>query len=60
MGIIISKFSAVSTCSSFICVTHLAKGAQFLNATLVFAGTCETYISPVTRIYVSEYHENLV
>ena len=37
MGIIISKFSAVSTCSSFICVTHLVKGAQFLNATLVSA-----------------------
>ena len=54
MGIIISKFSAVSTCSSFICVTHLVKGAQFLNATLVFAATSATFASPVARIYASE------
>ena len=53
MGIIISKFSAVSTCSSFICVTHLVKGAQFLNAT-VFAATSGTFTSPVARIYASE------
>ena len=54
MGIIISKFSAVSTCSSFICVTHLVKKAQFLNPTLVFAATPATFISPVTRIYAPE------
>ena len=54
MGIIISKFSAVSTCSSFICVRHLVKGARFLNATLVFAATSATFVSPVTRIYASE------
>ena len=51
---IISKFSAVSACLSFICVTHLVKGEQFLSATLVFAATFATFISPVTRIYASE------
>ena len=45
MGIIISKFSAVSTCSSFICVAHLVNGAQFLNATLVSAAISATFIS---------------
>ena len=54
MGIIISKVSPVSACSSFICVTHLVKGAQFLNAILVFEGTPATSISHVTRIYASE------
>ena len=54
MGISISKFSAVSTCSSFICVTHLVKGANFLNATLVSAAIPATFVSPVTRIYASE------
>ena len=54
MDIIISKSSAVSACSSFICVTHLVKGAQFLNATLVSAAISATFISPVTRINVSE------
>ena len=54
MGIIISKLSAVSKCSSVICVTHLVKGAQILNATLVFAATSAIFISSVTRIYASE------
>ena len=54
MGIIISRFSAVSTCSSFICVAHLVKEAQFLNATLVSAATAANFISPVTKIYASE------
>ena len=53
MVIIISTFSAVSTFSSFICVTHLVKGAQSLNVTLVFAATPATFIYPVTRIYAS-------
>ena len=53
MVIIISKFSAVSTFSSFICVTHLVKGAQSLNVTLVFAATPATFIYPVTGIYAS-------
>ena len=48
-----SKVSAVSTCSSFICVTHLVKGPQFLNAT-VSAATAQNFLSPVTRIYASE------
>ena len=38
----------------YMCYTYLIKGAQFLNATLVFAATPATFISPVTRIYASE------
>ena len=49
-----SKFSAVSTCSSFMCVTHLLKGAQFLDAIGVFSFPPTTAISHVTRIYASE------
>ena len=45
MGLIISKFSVVSTCSSFICVTHIVKGAHFLNATSVFAATSASLLS---------------
>ena len=43
-----SMFSAVSTCSLFICVTHLLNGAQFLNATGVFGLPPTAAISPVT------------
>ena len=49
-----SKFSAVSTCSSFKCVTHLVNGLQFLKAISVFQSPPTTAISPVTRIYASE------
>ena len=49
-----SKFSAVSTCLSFICVAHSVKGAQFLNATLVSAAISAIFISPVTRLYASD------
>ena len=49
-----SRLSAVSLCSSFIWVTHPVNGAQFLNATLVFAFPTVAAISPVTRIYASE------
>ena len=38
-----SKFSAVSTCSSFTCVTDLVKRAQFLNETLVSAAIPATF-----------------
>ena len=34
-----SRFSGVLICASFLWVTHLENGAQFLNATLVFAST---------------------
>ena len=54
MGRITCKFSAVSTCSSFISLKHLVKGAQFLNATLVSAAISPIFISPVTRIHASE------
>ena len=54
MGMIISKFSAASMGSSFICVTHLVKGTQFLIVRLVSAATVATFISPVARIYASE------
>ena len=42
-----SKFSAVSKGSSFICVIHLVKGEQFLNATLVSAAMPVTFIAPM-------------
>ena len=41
-------------CSSFVLVIHLVNGAQFLNATLVFALPLVAVVSPVTRICVSE------
>ena len=50
----ISKFSAVSTCSSFMCATHLVKGAQFLNVTLVSVLPPSAVISLVPRINASE------
>ena len=49
-----TRLSAVSMCSSFIRVMHFANGAQFLNATLVFAPPPVVVISPVTSIYASE------
>ena len=52
-----SKFSAVSLCSSFIWVTHLVNGAQLLNVTLVFLLT--PVVFPVTRIYTSEWLQRL-
>ena len=54
MGRIISKFSAVLTCSSCMCVTYLVKRAPLLNATLASAAMPVTFISPVIRIYASE------
>ena len=48
------RLSAVLICSSFICVTHLENGAQFLNATLIFALLPVAVISPFARIYGSE------
>ena len=60
MGIIISKLSAVSTCSSFMCVTHLVKGAQFLNATLVFATIPATFILLSQEYMHLSNHKDLV
>ena len=48
-----SRLSTVSTSLSFIRVTHLVNGVQFLNATLVFSSPPVAVISPVTRIYAS-------
>ena len=56
---ILSKRITVSTCSSFIRVTHLINGAKFLNATLAFTPISVAFISPVTRIYVSEQSQKL-
>ena len=51
----ISKFSAVSTYSSLICVIHLLNGAQFLKATLLSLLLPSVVVmSPITRIYASE------
>ena len=50
-----SRFLALSICSSFIWVTNLVNGVQFLNAKLIFEAPPAAAISPVTRIYVSEY-----
>ena len=50
-----SRLSAVSSmCSSFMWVTHLVNGAQFLNATLIFASPPVVLISPITKIYASK------
>ena len=59
IGIIISTFAAVSMCSSFIWVTHLVNGAQFLNATSAFSILPVTVIYPVRRIYASEKWQRL-
>ena len=44
----ISTFSAVSKCSSLICVIHLVNGAQFLKVTLALAALF--LIFPLTKI----------
>ena len=54
IGIIISRFSALSTCSSFIWFMHFVNGAQFLNANLVLASRFVAVLSPVAKIYASE------
>ena len=51
IGITISRFSAVSTCSSFMWVMHFVNGAQLLNTTLILALLPAAVMSPVTRIY---------
>ena len=38
-GIVISAFSALSMCSSFMWVIHFVRGAPFLNALSVFASS---------------------
>ena len=48
-----ARFSAVSMCSSFIRVTDLVNGAQFLNAALVFKSPPVAFVPAVTRIYAS-------
>ena len=50
MGITISKFSAVSTCSLLISKLHLVNGAQ---ANLVLASAAAALIVPSTKIYAS-------
>ena len=45
--------------SSVICVTHLVKEAQFLNAILVSAFPPAAVMFPVTRIYTSEQSQRL-
>ena len=54
IGIVMSRFSTVSMCSTFIWVTHLVNGAQFFNVTLVFVLPPVAVIFPVTRINPSE------
>ena len=46
MGIVISKFSAVSTCSSLISKLHLVNGAQFFKANLVLVLAAAALICP--------------
>ena len=46
--------SVSSTKVSFISVLHFLNGAQFLNATFVFASPPVTVIFPVTKIYASQ------
>ena len=53
MGITISKFSAVSTCSSLVSKLHLVNGAQFFKANLVFALALPALIVPSSKIYAS-------
>ena len=53
-GIIISRLSALSTCSSFMWVMHFVNGAQFSNATLVLTSPPIAVILPTTRTYASE------
>ena len=56
----ISKFSAVSACSSFMCAMHHVKGAQFLNATLVSALPPVTVIYPLQEYMHLNNHKDLV
>ena len=60
IGIIISKFSTLPTCSSVIWVLRVVNGAQFLNATLVLASSAAAVISPVTRIYATEQSQRML
>ena len=57
IGITISKFSAVPTCSSLISKLHLVNGAQFFKAYLVAAAfaafAASALIVPSTKIYAS-------
>ena len=53
IGIVISKFSAVSTCSSLISKLHLVNGAQFFKANLVVASAAAALIVPSTKILAS-------
>ena len=48
-----SKFSAVSTCSSLISKLHLVNGAQFFKANLVLASAASALIVPSIKIYAS-------
>ena len=41
----------------FIIYVSFVNGAQTLNATLVLASTPDAVLSPVTRIYMSEYSQ---
>ena len=54
IGIAILICSALSTKISFISVLNSLNGAQFLNATFVFASPPVTVIFPVTKTYASE------
>ena len=38
---------------------HFLNGAQFLNATLVFSFPPSAVMSPVTKIYASEFSQKL-
>ena len=51
MGITISKFSAVTTCSSLVSKLHLVNGAQFFKANLVLPSAAASLIVPATKIY---------
>ena len=48
-----SKFSAVSTCSSLISKLHLVNSAQFFKANLVALTELAALIIPSTKIYAS-------
>ena len=48
-----SKFSAVSTCSSLISRLHLVNGAQFFKASLALALAAAALIVPSLKIYAS-------
>ena len=48
-----SKFSAVSTCSSLIYKLHLVNGAHSFRANLVALRSLVALIVPSTKIYAS-------